>query len=81
MVCRWADELSILSVDSDGAVEYCGRWNLPVLWRSRCFSSRRQWNFIWVVLAVLGLVPAAVGRRYVSRRLTGAALALGAGAC
>jgi len=46
------------------------------------FSSRRPVDFIWVVLAVLGLwflLP--LGQRVSEIDLTGAALALGAGAC
>ncbi|VFS10771.1 threonine and homoserine efflux system [Citrobacter koseri] len=46
------------------------------------FSSRRPVDFIWVVLAVLGLwflLPLGQGVSHVD--LTGAALALGAGAC
>jgi inner membrane transporter RhtA len=46
------------------------------------FSSRRPVDFIWVVLAVLGLwflLP--LGQSVSEIDLTGAALALGAGAC
>jgi inner membrane transporter RhtA len=46
------------------------------------FSSRRPVDFIWVVLAVLGLwflLP--LGQSVAENDLTGAALALGAGAC
>lgn len=46
------------------------------------FSSRRPVDFIWVVLAVLGLwflLP--LGQNVTEIDLTGAALALGAGAC
>lgn len=46
------------------------------------FSSRRPVDFIWVVLAVLGLwflLP--LGQSVAEIHLTGAALALGAGAC
>ncbi|KDF42949.1 threonine/homoserine exporter RhtA [Enterobacter kobei] len=46
------------------------------------FSSRRRVDFIWVVLAVLGLwflLP--LGQNVTEIDLTGAALALGAGAC
>lgn len=46
------------------------------------FSSRRPVDFIWVILAVLGLwflLP--LGQRVSEIDLTGAALALGAGAC
>lgn len=46
------------------------------------FSSRRPVDFIWVVLAVLGLwflLP--LGQSVAQTDLTGAALALGAGAC
>ncbi|HCM9128149.1 TPA: threonine/homoserine exporter RhtA [Enterobacter asburiae] len=46
------------------------------------FSSRRPVDFIWVVLAVLGLwflLP--LGQSVAESDLTGAALALGAGAC
>ncbi len=46
------------------------------------FSSRRPVDFIWVVLAVLGLwVLLPLGQSVSEIDLTGAALALGAGAC
>lgn len=46
------------------------------------FSSRRPVDFIWVVLAVLGLwFPLPLGQDVSHIDLTGAALALGAGAC
>ena len=46
------------------------------------FSSRRPVDFIWVVLAVLGLwFMLPLGQNVTEIDLTGAALALGAGAC
>ncbi|VEA78144.1 Putative DMT superfamily metabolite efflux protein precursor [Salmonella enterica subsp. arizonae] len=82
MVCRWGDELSILSVDSDGAVRYCSRAGVHRSSGGRAVFIPAAGRFIWVVLAVLGLwflLPLGQDVSHVD--LTGAALALGAGAC
>lgn len=78
----WGDELYVLPLHPDHplgiavALEFTGPLAVAL------FSSRRPVDFIWVVLAVLGLwflLP--LGQNVTEIDLTGAALALGAGAC
>lgn len=80
---RWGDELSFLSFYSDGTAGYCGGAGVHrTTGGGAGFSSRRPVDFVWVVLAVLGLwflLPLGQDVSHVD--LTGCALALGAGAC
>lgn len=76
------DELSFLSFYSDGTAGYCGGAGFTGPLAVALFSSRRPVDFVWVVLAVLGLwflLPLGQDVSHVD--LTGCALALGAGAC
>lgn len=78
----WGDELYVLPLHPDHPPRDRRRAGVYRSAGGGTFSSRRPVDFIWVVLAVLGLwflLP--LGQNVTEIDLTGAALALGAGAC
>ncbi len=76
------DELSILSVDSDGAVGYCGRAGIYRSSGGRAvFIPAAGRFYLGRTGCAWALVPAAIRARYVSRRSYRGRVSVGAGAC